>query len=189
MPVVAITGMPATGAAASGKLLHHTLGDGDYRHFSRMYAEVTVAHTTLGTGNAASEIDRVPGELLRHKRPVHINLPTDVVTAPRPQPSGPLAATGNPGTDPARLDAFSRTARACSHPPVRPRCWPATTSTATTCATPSRASSWRAAAGCKRRPSPSARAPSTRLPRPSPASTPQPSAARAPAGRWRTPTA
>lgn len=96
VPVVAISGMPATGAAASGKPLHHTLGDGDYQHFSRMFAEITVAHTTLTADNAAQEIDRVLDALRHHKRPVHINLPTDVVTAPCPPPVGPLAGRTGP---------------------------------------------------------------------------------------------
>ncbi|MFI1801714.1 alpha-keto acid decarboxylase family protein [Streptomyces sp. NPDC020379] len=106
VPVVAISGMPATGAAASGKPLHHTLGDGDYQHFSRMFAEITVAHTTLTADNAAPEIDRVLGELMHHKRPVHINLPTDVVTAPCPAPASPLPAAGDAAADPARLEEF-----------------------------------------------------------------------------------
>lgn len=106
VPVVAITGMPATDVAAAGAVLHHTLGDGDYQHFSRMFAEITVARTTLCAHNAAAEIDRVLGRLLRHRRPVHINLPTDVVTAPCPPPTAPLTATEDPGTDPVILKAF-----------------------------------------------------------------------------------
>ena len=36
VPVLHIVGAPCTGAQQRGELLHHTLGDGDFSHFSRM---------------------------------------------------------------------------------------------------------------------------------------------------------
>ncbi|MEU5303473.1 alpha-keto acid decarboxylase family protein [Streptomyces noursei] len=105
VPVLAITGMPATAVATAGTPVHHTLMDGEYDHFGRMFAEVTVARATLTAQNAPAEIDRVLNALRRHRKPVHLNLPTDVVPARVPEPAAPLAAADAP-TDPALLRAF-----------------------------------------------------------------------------------
>ncbi|MFH8347980.1 alpha-keto acid decarboxylase family protein [Streptomyces sp. NPDC018045] len=105
VPVVAVTGMPATEVAAAGRPVHHTLMDGDYGHFGRMFAEVTVARADLTAENAPAEIDRVLRAMRRHRGPVHLNLPTDVVLARVPAPDGPLAVPDGPG-DPGLLRDF-----------------------------------------------------------------------------------
>ncbi|MEF3112729.1 alpha-keto acid decarboxylase family protein [Streptomyces chrestomyceticus] len=105
VPVVAVTGMPATGVAAAGRPVHHTLMDGEYGHFGRMFAEVTVARADLTARNAPAEIDRVLRAMWRERRPVHLNLPTDVVTARVPAPEGPLVVPDGP-TDPGLLREF-----------------------------------------------------------------------------------
>ncbi|WP_043269018.1 thiamine pyrophosphate-binding protein [Streptomyces sp. CT34] len=105
VPVLAITGMPATGVAAAGAPVHHTLMDGEYDHFGRMFAEVTVARATLTADTAPAEIDRALTALRRHRRPVHLNLPTDVVLARVPEPAAPLPAADAPA-DPGPLHAF-----------------------------------------------------------------------------------
>src|SRR5699024_2181402 len=58
VPVVKITGAPTTKVMEEGLYVHHTLGDGKFDHFSRMFQEVTVAQTLLSQENAAQEIDR-----------------------------------------------------------------------------------------------------------------------------------
>ncbi|MEU4199632.1 thiamine pyrophosphate-binding protein [Streptomyces sp. NPDC026294] len=105
VPVVAVTGMPATEVAAAGRPVHHTLMDGDYRHFGRMFAEVTVARADLTAENAPAEIDRVLRAMRRERKPVHLNLPTDVVLAPVPAPDGPLIVPDGPA-DPGLLPDF-----------------------------------------------------------------------------------
>jgi pyruvate decarboxylase len=47
VPVVHIVGTPPTASQASGAILHHTLGTGDYRVFANMYKEVTVSYFFL----------------------------------------------------------------------------------------------------------------------------------------------
>ncbi|MGF2035591.1 MAG: alpha-keto acid decarboxylase family protein [Nostoc sp. CmiVER01] len=78
VPVVAITGAPATKIQALGSLVHHTLGTGDFSIFARMYQQVTVAQAYLTNENAATEIDRVLGICLLKKLPVYISIPMDV---------------------------------------------------------------------------------------------------------------
>lgn len=90
VPVVKITGAPTTKVMEDGLYVHHTLGDGKFDHFSRMFQEVTVAQTLLSQENAAQEIDRVLLACLTEKRPVHITLPIDVYDKPANKPTIPL---------------------------------------------------------------------------------------------------
>ncbi|MFK8848713.1 alpha-keto acid decarboxylase family protein [Streptomyces sp. Ac-502] len=105
VPVVAVTGMPATEVAAAGRPVHHTLMDGEYGHFGRMFAEVTVARADLTATNAPAEIDRVLRAMWRERKPVHLNLPTDVVLAQVPAPAGPLVVPDAPA-DPGLVRDF-----------------------------------------------------------------------------------
>ena len=60
-----LVGAPSTGAQQRGELLHHTLGDGDFRHFARMSEQITCSQALLTAGNACHEIDRVLRDMLR----------------------------------------------------------------------------------------------------------------------------
>ncbi|WP_248465547.1 indolepyruvate decarboxylase [Pectobacterium versatile] len=82
LPVIHIAAAPSLASQHNGELLHHTLGDGDFSHFSRMAAEVTVAQASLTVENATTEIDRVIGEALAQHKPVYLFLPLDVAAAP-----------------------------------------------------------------------------------------------------------
>ena len=109
VPVVQITGAPRTSAAETGTLLHHTLCDGDFGHFVRAYAEVTVAQEVLRADTAAEQIDRVLAAALRHSRPVYLSIPVDVVTA-RVASVGLLAPLPVARVDTASLGAFTAAA-------------------------------------------------------------------------------
>lgn len=87
VPVIKITGTPTTKVMENGALVHHTLGDGKFDHFSNMYREITVAQTDLTAEHAAEEIDRVLRACWSEKRPVHINLPIDVYNKPINKPT------------------------------------------------------------------------------------------------------
>jgi indolepyruvate decarboxylase len=90
VPVIHIVGAPSTAVEQVGAVAHHTLGDGDYRHFLRAHAEVTVAQAYLSAGNAIAEIDRVVATSQRERRPGYLALPTDVAASPAEPPAGPL---------------------------------------------------------------------------------------------------
>ncbi|MGR6006582.1 alpha-keto acid decarboxylase family protein [Bacillus paranthracis] len=90
VPVIKITGTPTTTVMENGELVHHTLGDGKFNHFSNMYREITVTQTNLTPEHAAEEIDRVLRACWNEKRPVHINLPIDVYNKPINKPTEPI---------------------------------------------------------------------------------------------------
>lgn len=108
LPVIHVVGAPCLGAQQRGELMHHTLGDGDFRHFARMAEEVTVAQASLTVENACYEIDRVIQQAITQSRPGYLLLPSDVSQAPATRPTKPLLTT-QPATDSALLAEF----RAC----------------------------------------------------------------------------
>ncbi|KAK5054499.1 hypothetical protein LTR84_001390 [Exophiala bonariae] len=82
-PVVHIVGTPRRDAQDGRKMIHHTLGDGDYSHFSRMYEHVTVAQVNLlDPRTAPKQIDAVLEQCLLQSRPVYIQVPVDTVGVP-----------------------------------------------------------------------------------------------------------
>ncbi|MFF3564891.1 alpha-keto acid decarboxylase family protein [Streptomyces sp. NPDC002574] len=110
VPVIHIVGGPSTAARQSGVLLHHTLGDGDDRHFLRAHAEVTVAQAYLTAGNALAEIDRVLVTSRRERRPGYLLLPADVAATPAEPPDRPLSVP-EPEASARVLERFTDAAR------------------------------------------------------------------------------
>lgn len=109
LPVIHVVGAPCLGAQRRGELMHHTLGDGNFSHFARMAAEVSVAQASLTAENACYEIDRVLQQALLQRRPGYLLLPSDVSQAPATRPTTPLLSQQT-STDPTLLAQF----RACA---------------------------------------------------------------------------
>ena len=101
VPIVVITGSPATINFRNRSLLHHTLGD--YQIPLRIYEKITAASTVLVSAETApAEIDRVLSVCLSHQQPVYISMPADVVMMPCLSPQAFLFPT-DAGSDPATL--------------------------------------------------------------------------------------
>jgi TPP-dependent 2-oxoacid decarboxylase len=98
VPVVVITGSPATINFRTRPLLHHTLGD--YQIPLKMYEKITVASTQLSCGETApDEIDRVLRACLYSQLPVYISIPSDVVMMKCDRPNAfvfPIHAPSDP---------------------------------------------------------------------------------------------
>ncbi|MGV9410922.1 alpha-keto acid decarboxylase family protein [Nocardia sp. NPDC003693] len=110
VPVVHVVGVPAKDIQANHRVIHHTLGDGDFHHFRRIAAEVTCAQADLGAADACQEIDRVLNSVRVHRRPGYLMLSTDVARLEVAPPAAPLAPAADFSSDGARL-AFARAAR------------------------------------------------------------------------------
>lgn len=79
-PVVHIVGTPSRASQAQGAMLHHTLGNGDFRIFADIYSRITIAQADLkDPATAPSEIDRVLRRCYTETKPVYIELPVDMV--------------------------------------------------------------------------------------------------------------
>jgi pyruvate decarboxylase len=80
IPVVHIVGCPSRSSQSHGMLMHHTLGNGDFKVFKNMSAQVSVAVASLNeTREAAQLIDHAIEQCWVKSRPVYIWLPTDMV--------------------------------------------------------------------------------------------------------------
>lgn len=101
-PVVVVSGAPGRKDREKDPLLHHKVKTFETQR--RIYDEVTVASTVLlDEQRAASEIVRCVEACLRHKRPVYIEVPHDIVDLEIPITGIPGAAPEK--SDPRTLDA------------------------------------------------------------------------------------
>ncbi|KAI8626223.1 thiamine diphosphate-binding protein [Xylariaceae sp. FL1651] len=81
--VVHIVGTPDRGTQDSRRLVHHTFNDGEFGRFAQMAAHVTVAQVDLKDPRTGPEyIDHALTQCLLHSRPVYIQVPVDMVSAP-----------------------------------------------------------------------------------------------------------
>src|SRR5688572_135295 len=98
-PVVVVSGGPGLQDREKDPLLHHKVKT--FETQKRVYEEVTVASTILlDEQTAASEIVRCVEACLKHKRPVYIEVPYDIVDRVIPTCCEPprVAAESDPGT-------------------------------------------------------------------------------------------
>ena len=78
VPLICISGSLPVVAGDRDLRMHHTLGDGGRGEFMRAYAQVTVAQSVLTPQNAVTEIDRLMREAWQRKRPVYMEVPSDI---------------------------------------------------------------------------------------------------------------
>ena len=89
-PVVVISGAPGRDEQTHPGLLHHRVKDFDTQ--LRVFEQITAASTVIkDPQTACREIDRVLDAALRYKRPVYIELPRDMISAP--------VVSGRPGRE------------------------------------------------------------------------------------------
>lgn len=82
LPVFHLVGMPNMATQAGRKLVHHTLGNGEFDLFRQMSAPVVVGHSVLTPENAAQETERLIHAALYHRRPVYMGFPADLALKP-----------------------------------------------------------------------------------------------------------
>src|SRR5215471_11735380 len=102
VPVICIAGSIPLRSVERGLGMHHTMADGTWNHFLNAYAHVTAAHISLTPRNAATEIDRLILTAWREKRPVYMELPSDIAYLDIEVPADPLTLANAP-SDPERL--------------------------------------------------------------------------------------
>jgi indolepyruvate decarboxylase len=100
LPVFHLVGAPTMATQSSRKLVHHTLGNGEYNLFRRMTEPVVVAHAVMSPENAAYETERLIYEALYHRRPVYLAFPSDLASMPVLGEAAPIPM---PTSDPREL--------------------------------------------------------------------------------------
>lgn len=112
VPVLHVVGTPTQEVQRRGLPVHHSLLDGDHRHFLRAAEEVTCAAASLTEDTAARDIDQVIGAVLREKRPGYLALPSDLVALPCRGTAD--RAPGTAAVDGSRSEAAARFAEAAA---------------------------------------------------------------------------
>jgi indolepyruvate decarboxylase len=99
-PVVVLSGSPGLSERERNPLLHHKVKD--FSTQFEVFEKITVASAVLDNPlTAFGEIDRVLAAALRYKRPVYLEIPRDLVTAPPVVPH--RVPAGLPPSDPDAL--------------------------------------------------------------------------------------
>ncbi|NLZ58546.1 MAG: alpha-keto acid decarboxylase family protein [Corynebacterium sp.] len=105
--LISLAGSPPLYATEDRYDLHHTMADGDFQNMLDSIGQFTATAVRLSPMNAVVEIDRALHTCLREKRPVHIQLPSDISHLCIEVPEEPFS-TRLPASDPERLEAAAK---------------------------------------------------------------------------------
>jgi indolepyruvate decarboxylase len=97
-----LVGMPPSGVQADRRLVHHTLGNGEFELFFRMAEPVVCAQAIMTPENCVAETERLIAAALYHRRPVYMAFPTDYANTPV---IGKGVSAVTHASDPATLQA------------------------------------------------------------------------------------
>jgi indolepyruvate decarboxylase len=99
LPVFHLAGMPNTKTQRERRLVHHTLGKGEFDVFLKMAQPAVCASAILTPENTVSEMERLVTAAVFHRRPVYLGIPADYATAPLPEGTGAMSQTPAPASD------------------------------------------------------------------------------------------
>lgn len=106
LPVFHLVGMPASNVQKARRLVHHTLGNGEFDIFYDMAAPVVCARAIVTPENCIAETERLIAAALQERRPVYLGFPSDYANMPVVDTVVPAADhRASPATDPALLNA------------------------------------------------------------------------------------
>jgi indolepyruvate decarboxylase len=105
LPIFQLVGMPASRTQGERRLVHHTLGNGEFELFYKMAEPVVCARAIMTPENCAEETERLIAAALYHRRPVYMAFPTDYATSPV---IGTAQPHPEPKSDPATLAAATK---------------------------------------------------------------------------------
>ncbi len=112
LPVFHLVGMPTVRTQREHRIVHHTLGNGEFDLFMKMTQPAVCASAILTPENTAAEMERLVTAAVTHRRPVYLAIPADYANAPLPGGTAAVMPTPFPASNPATLaeavDAMAR---------------------------------------------------------------------------------
>lgn len=111
IPLIHISGSPPVHAVNDRISLHHSLLDGGYRNVHRAFSEFTEYTGTISADNAVEVIDHALQTAFRSRRPVRLELPSDLPDVEIAVPDGALSVADAALTGPQIDDAATAVAR------------------------------------------------------------------------------
>jgi indolepyruvate decarboxylase len=103
LPVFHLVGLPNTKTQQEHRLVHHTLGNGEFDLFVKMAQPAVCASAILTPENAVTEMERLVAAAVSHRRPVYLGIPADCVNAPLPKGTAAVSHAPAPASDPEAL--------------------------------------------------------------------------------------
>ena len=103
LPVFHIVGMPGRRAQAERRIVHHTLGTGDFGVYVKMARSAACASAVLTPDNVVEETECLIQAALSHRRPVYMAVAQDEAAMPANGTVGACPAL--PSSDPAALES------------------------------------------------------------------------------------
>lgn len=108
VPVIVISGAPPLYAMKENYKVHHSLADGDFSNIADVYRAFTACQVNITPENASFEIDRAIVTALRTRKPVNIQIPSNITYLTIETDMEHLAPV-RPSSDPERLkSAFEK---------------------------------------------------------------------------------
>ena len=77
-----VVGMPSYQNQRLSKIVHHTLGDGNFGNFVGLSAAATCCSAIINPDNCVIEMERLIAEARRNNQPAYILVPSDYAQAP-----------------------------------------------------------------------------------------------------------
>ncbi|EFL51398.1 thiamine pyrophosphate protein TPP binding domain protein [Solidesulfovibrio fructosivorans JJ]] len=109
LPVIHLVGMPSVSTQKARRIVHHTLGTGNFEAYADMTKPVVAASAILTPENAACQIERCLEAAVARNRPVYMALPQDYADKELAGElvCAPEAPQSDPGTLAAAIDAIA----------------------------------------------------------------------------------
>ncbi len=81
LPIIHIVGMPSSSVLGSDKLVHHTLGNGNFLAFFNAAKDFTCDRAVLTPENCIDAVEKALQTLVSQKRPIYFGIPSDYAGA------------------------------------------------------------------------------------------------------------
>ncbi len=105
LPVFHLVGMPNIKTQRERRIVHHTLGNGEFDLFVKMAQPAVCAWSILTPENAAVEMERLVAAALSHRRPVYLAIPADYAEMPVLEATAAAGQAAVTASDPETLAA------------------------------------------------------------------------------------
>jgi indolepyruvate decarboxylase len=103
LPIFHLVGMPSSTVQASGAIVHHTLGNGNFTSAYEATQHFVCAQAIMTPENCVAETERLIAAVLRHRKPVYMGFPSNYADMPMVEADVPLATADN--SNPIALNA------------------------------------------------------------------------------------
>jgi indolepyruvate decarboxylase len=103
LPVFHLVGLPNTKTQREHRLVHHTLGNGEFDLFVKMAQPAVSASAILTPENGAAEMERLVAAAVSHRRPVYLGIPADCANARLLGGTAVVRPASAPASDPEAL--------------------------------------------------------------------------------------